>query len=88
MLTLLIRSVCVGIAAIGIAAIGGAFIGWTMAVAMLKPSPPGSPEVGWDLVVMLHDHPGLATDLLLGASIVFVVGFVIGWRYFSGAKAE
>ena len=89
MLTLLIRSVCVGIAAIVFAAVGGAFIGWAVAIAiaMLKPSPANSPEVGWDLVTMMHEHPGLATDLMLAALVVFIFGFVFGWRYFSRAEA-
>ncbi|HXX45408.1 MAG TPA: hypothetical protein VEJ38_11815 [Candidatus Acidoferrales bacterium] len=88
MLTLVIRSVCVGIAAIAIAAIGGAFIGGAVAIAiaMLKPSPANAPEVGWDLVVMLKDHPGLTTGLKLAALLAFIIGFVFGWRYFSRAQ--
>jgi len=76
MLTLVIRSVCVGIAAI------------VMAVAMLRPSPAGAPEVGWDLVVNLHDHPGLTIGIMLAALLVFMIGFVIGWRYFSRAEGS
>jgi len=90
MLTIFIRSVCVGIAAIAFVAIGGAFIGIViaMAIAMLRPSPAGAPEVGWDLVVMIQDHPGLATGLMLAALLSFIIGFAIGWRYFSRAKVE
>ncbi len=94
MLTVFIRSACVGIAAVAFAAIGGTFIGIAIAmvIASRNPSPPRAPEVGWefhwDLVATLHNHPGLARDLKLAALLVFVIGFTIGWRAFSGAKAE
>ena len=90
MLTVFIRSVCVGIAAVALAAAGGVFIGMAIAVVIANrnPSPPGSREVGWDLVVNLHDYPRLTLGLELGACVAFLIGFTIGWRTFSAAKAE
>ena len=88
--TIILRSTCVGIAAVALAAAGGTFIAMAIAavIANRNPSPPGSPEVGWGVVVNLHDYPRLTLGLELAACLVFVIGFTIGWRTFSGAKAQ
>jgi hypothetical protein len=80
----ILRSVCAGIASVVLAAALTMFVGVPLAMLFQAGnSPPGQePEVGWDLITMWHGYP-LSTKLV--PALVFVVGFLIGFRYFSRA---
>lgn len=56
-----------------------------MAIALLKPSAQGAPDVGWDLLTIAHSVPTIRFVLPLA---VIVVGFLIGFRYFSMEAAR
>jgi hypothetical protein len=76
--TLIVRSSCVGIAAAVVTSVAGLFI-IGISAAILHPSPSEAPEVGWDVVVNLHDYPAFGLIPLCG----FAIGFALGYRYFS-----
>lgn len=48
--------------------------------AMNTPMQSGEPEAGWDMIAMTHNHLVPVIAVLLA---VFVIGFLIGFRYFS-----
>jgi hypothetical protein len=74
-------------AAIVVAAVGGIFIGMAIAISivLLKPSPQEPPEVGWDLVTTWHNLPAI---WILVPLAVFVIGFLLGFRYFSKTEVR
>lgn len=84
MFTVVLRSLCVGIAALAAAA----FIGLPVAFYFLSrttPAPEGGGEVGWDLISLTHNLP--ATSILVPL-VIFAVGFLFGFRYFSKSLAR
>jgi len=85
--TIILRSTCVGIASIVMAGVASMFVGGMIA-AYRTPALPGEPEVGWDLVTTLHNYPKLSALLPWAVLGVFVIGFLIGFRYFSRTVAR
>ena len=86
MFTLILRSICVGIASVVITAIAGGFIAAIVAISIgLLRQPPGGGEVGWDLVTMAHNLPAIWILLPLG---IFAIGFLLGFRYFSKTRVR
>jgi hypothetical protein len=58
MVTVILRSVCCGIAALVVAAFSGTFIVfWVGSYFALKNALAGGGEVGWDLISMVHNTP-------------------------------
>jgi uncharacterized membrane protein len=85
MLTVILRSVCCGIAALVMAAFSGTFIAlWVGSYFAAKNVRPGGGEVGWDLVSLYHNT---ASSWLLLPLLVFAIGFFIGFRHFSKSLA-
>lgn len=82
MLAVIVRSMCVGIATT-VAVCYIATFGW-LAIALhsvAKHAPAeGGGEIGWDLVSLSHNAP---PAVLLFPVLVFAIGFLIGFRYFS-----
>jgi hypothetical protein len=87
MFKLILRSTCVGIASIVLAAFASVFVGIAFAIvdSWRNPHQPGEPEVGWDLITMAHNNPAVAKLIPAVAVAAFVIGFLIGFRYFSMA---
>lgn len=87
MFTVVLRSVCVGIAALVAAALLGIFIGLPVAFYFLSrtAAPEGGGEVGWDLVSLTHNLPA---NSILVPLVIFAVGFLFGFRYFSKSLAH
>ena len=89
MLTVIMRSICAGIAALFLAFGLGIFVGLPIASYFLsRSSPPGSSggaQVGWDLVTMAHNSPIGAVLIPL---LVFAIGFYLGFRHFSRSLAK
>jgi len=86
MFTLILRSFCVGLAfLVGAVCAGGfAFAFWASRNGPLARQ--GSQqEVGWDLVAMYQHGPMMIKLLPLG---FFLVGFLVGYRYFSRALPD
>jgi hypothetical protein len=83
MLTVVLRSACVGIATL----VAAAFVGLPIASYFLTKNTTqnGDSAVGWDLVTMAHNLPPSAILLPL---LVFAVGFFFGFRYFSKSLAR
>lgn len=78
MVTVIIRSACVGIAAVVVSFVVGLPLVAYLASRGVQ-SNEGA-EVGWDFVVSAHDWPVTFT---LTPVAVFAIGFFIGFRYFS-----
>ncbi len=85
MSTVVLRRVCVGIAALALAAIFGAFVVLPVALYFISKSvaPNGEGEVGWDLVSMAHNQPGALKLIALVALLIFAAGSYFGFRRFS-----
>jgi hypothetical protein len=82
MFAVILRSVCVGIASVVAAVFLVPFVALVVALIFLsmKKSAYGGGEVGWDLVSMAHNYPVTTT---LFPVIIFLIGFLFGYRYFS-----
>jgi ethanolamine transporter EutH len=82
MFTVILRSVCVGIVAVLVGVPLAAIAGLTIATQILLRYQHLDAEgsVGWDLVTIAHNYPVTTTLFPL---IVFAVGFLFGYRYFS-----
>jgi len=86
MLTIILRSVCCGIAA-AVIAVPGYIVASIWYVARRTPAVPapaeaGGFEVGWDLMTMSHNATvGMSVWLL----VAFAIGFLWGYWYFSRA---
>ena len=62
----------------------GVFVGLPLAIHFLSRNvPPEGAEVGWDLVTFYHNSPLL---VILPPLVIFVVGFIFGFRHFSVHK--
>jgi hypothetical protein len=87
MLTLILRSVCVGIATVVAAILLGVFVGLPVATMVLANSngPSGSGEIGWDLVSIAQNYRATS---ILSPLIVFGIGFGFAYRYFSKLPAK
>jgi hypothetical protein len=82
--TVLLRSVCCGIAA-AVVSVPGYFVAMILWALWITPHVPvsekGNGEVGWDLLTMFDNlRPGVGLAWLLAA---FAIGFFVGFRYFS-----
>lgn len=78
--TLVLRSLCVGIAAMVVAVYVSAFVAMLVAARLLPKGQSGGGEVGWDLVTLAHNTP---VRWLFLPFAVFAAGFAFGFRYFS-----
>lgn len=83
MLTVILRSACVGIAAL----VAAAFVGLPITAYFLTKNATnnGDAAVGWDLVTLAHN---LSPSAILLPLLVFTVGFFFGFRYFSKSLAR
>jgi uncharacterized protein YneF (UPF0154 family) len=82
MLSLILKSICAGIATLVAAVFLGVFVALpltTMALANINGSH-GSAEFGWDITSLAHSYQAI---IILSLLIVFAVGFLFGYRYFS-----
>jgi len=75
--TVILRSTCVGMTGAVVTSVASLII-IGISAAILHPSPE-APEVGWDVVINLHDYPAFGLIPLCG----FAIGFALGYRYFS-----
>jgi hypothetical protein len=84
--TIILRSVCVGIASVVGAILLGVFVGLPVAFYLLSrgPATEGGGEVGWDLVSVAHNY---AVPSVLFPLFIFVIGFYVGFRHFSRSQA-
>ena len=84
MLTILVRTICVGIASVVMAAGLAVLVGISFEIySHWKSVPSGQePEVGWDLLMMAHNYPYTRAWVFL-ALFVFVAGSFVGFRHFS-----
>jgi|HubBroStandDraft_6_1064221.scaffolds.fasta_scaffold3663125_1 hypothetical protein len=83
MRTVILRSICAGIASVVVAI--GLVVFAELAVAIYwaaknAPADGGGGEVGWDLVTLVRDGPTIGMLLPL---LAFPIGFYLGFRYFS-----
>jgi len=78
MFTVILRSVCVGIAFLVVSAFAGGFA-FALWFSRNLPAAPQQ-EVGWDLVTMYRNMSSTTRLLPL---FFFAVGFLVGYRYFS-----
>ena len=88
MLTVIIRSICAGIAAVLLAAGLCLFVGLPIASYFLSRNAPpesGNMEVGWDLVTMAYNTP---TRAVLIPLLIFTIGLFLGLRHFSKSLAR
>ncbi len=87
MFKLILRSTCVGIASIVLAAFAAPFIAlaYVVVYSWRNPQQSGELEIGWDLITLRHNHPLPVVVIPLA---VFVVGFFIGFRYFSKTPTQ
>ena len=86
MTIVILRSIGVGIAFVVGAIAIGVFIGLPLALHFLsRNAPSGSAEIGWDLVAVYHDSP---LRVILPPLVIFVVGFMVGFRHFSHSLAH
>lgn len=87
MFTIILRSVCVGIAILVAVIVVGIPVGLMIATFFLANSTghEGGAEVGWDLVTLAHDYR--ITSILVPL-LIFALGFIFGFRYFSKSKAH
>jgi hypothetical protein len=85
MFTVILRSVCCGIAALVAAVfLSGFVVLFVGSYFAWKNAPPGGGEFGWDVVSLAHDTP---SSWLLLPLLVFAIGFFIGFRHFSKSSA-
>ena len=84
--TAILRSVCVGVALAAGATVLAAFVGIAVSIYWIAdnspPTPPGV-EVGYDLVTMVRNWGISWTTVFVFAVVVFSIGFLVGFRYFS-----
>jgi hypothetical protein len=88
MFKVILQSACVGVGAVVAVAVLGIFVGLPVAMYFLSrniPAPPGDGEVGWDLVVMVHNA---SPHGLLLPLFVFAIGFVFAFRHFSRTSSR
>lgn len=83
----IIRSTCAGIAAVFLAAGLCLFVGLPIVMHFVSKSAPSGQdvEVGWDVVSMAH-HYGV--NAMYPPLLVFALGFLWGFRYFSKSIAR
>jgi hypothetical protein len=86
MAKLILRSFCVGIASVALAG----FIGGFIALSLLffnssATSQSGDQDVGWDLVTVVPDVSPWSYIVPL---VLFAIGFLVGFRYFSKRQAR
>lgn len=86
MLTVILRSACVGIATV----VAATFLSFFVVLLTLyflskNAAPEGGGEVGWDLVSMAHNT---SPSWLLLPLLVFAIGFFFGFGYFSKSLAR
>ena len=87
MFTVILRSVCVGIATTVAVFWVGTFV-WVSIAAhswAKNARAEGGGEIGWDLVSMVHNT---APSWFLLPLLVFATGFFFGFRYFSKSLAR
>jgi hypothetical protein len=85
MFTVVLRSVCVGIATlVGVTCLG-LFVVLPVRLHFVSKheARAGGAEVGWDLVTMAHNQPGTVKLIGMLALLVFAVGYYLGFRQFS-----
>jgi hypothetical protein len=82
MFTIVLRSICVGIAFVVGAFFIGIFLGIPIVLYIVTRNANHfeSGEVGWDLVTLAHNYP---VRSILVPSLIFVIGFIFGFRHFS-----
>lgn len=85
MFTVILRSVCVGIAATVLGAVCSIFIEVGIAMHHAVKAPSDGPEVGWEIVVLPRERPALSFGVPL---VAFVIGFAVGFRYFFKARTN
>jgi hypothetical protein len=90
MFSIILRSVCVGIAALIGLILFGLFVVFPISFYFLNKgvAPAGDGEVGWDLVIVAHNQPAATILVALLALLVFAGGFYFGFRYFSKSMAR
>jgi hypothetical protein len=84
MATLVLRSVCVGVACVALTA----FIGGFMALSLLfmnSSAQPGGDEAGSRAMLIVHYH---LVPIVVIPSVIFAIGFLAGYRYFSKRQAR
>jgi hypothetical protein len=87
MFTVVLRSVCAGIVALVGATLVGLFVVLPVTLYFLtkRVAPAGGGQVGWDLVTVAHNLPA---NSLLVPLVIFALGFLFGFRYFSKSLAR
>jgi hypothetical protein len=87
MLSLILRSVWVGIATAAAAIFLTLFVGLPVTLMILSNSrgSSGRGEFGWDVVALGHSYQDI---IILCTLIVFAIGFLFGYRYFSRSLAK
>jgi hypothetical protein len=82
MLTLILRSVWVGIATVAAAIFLTLFVGLpvTLMIISNRHGSNGRGEIGWDVVALAHSYQAI---IILCPLIVFAIGFLFGYRHFS-----
>jgi hypothetical protein len=87
MFKVVLRSMCVGFGALGLATLFALFVVMPVTFYFIsKPIAPtgaGEREVGWDLVSLAHNQPGIVRLIALVALLVFAAGSYFGFRHFS-----
>lgn len=83
----ILRSVCWGIAALVAAMFTLGFVAFLSGAyfAFTNATPAVGGEVGWDVVSMIHNLP---VSWKLFPLLGFAIGFVLGFRHFSGPLAS
>jgi hypothetical protein len=86
MFMIILRSICVAIAALVVAVGLAIFVGIQVASYFLPKdsASSGGGEVGWDLVTIVHNYP--VSSILLPV-VVFAISFSLGFRHFSRSLA-
>jgi hypothetical protein len=87
MLTVILRSTCVGIATVVAATFLSFFVVLPITLYFFSKNaaPEGGGEIGWDVVSLAHNT---APSWLLLPLLVFAIGFFFGFRYFSKSLAR
>jgi hypothetical protein len=82
MLTVIIRSICAGIAAVFVAFGLCMFVGLPIALYFVSRNAHsgGQGEVGYDVVTMAHNYG--AASIWIPLLVIFALGFFLGFRYF------
>jgi hypothetical protein len=87
MFTVVLRSVCCGVAGAVLsvpAFIVAIFLYVSWHTPLAPPELAGKGEVGWDLLTMVHNAPVTIGIWLLAA---FAIGFLSGFRFFSRSSS-